>query len=153
MKRRVGDYRPNEPTIVELAAGAIVADEAGESVLLLHYADEDRWGFPKGHVEPGESLEAAARREVGEETGLPSVRFDGEATEVSYRFFDPARSLNVLKVTVYFLAFSGNRTLRREPIFDRHLWTNPAEAAKLLDYETDRQALARAVTRLVGPRR
>jgi len=30
------------------------------------------WTFPKGGVEPGESLEEAAVREVGEETGVPA---------------------------------------------------------------------------------
>lgn len=52
---------------MELGAGGVVFN-AKREVLLLR----DRmgfWVFPKGHPEPGESLEEAAVREVWEETG------------------------------------------------------------------------------------
>ena len=32
--------------------------------------DPERWGFPGGHVEPGEDPETAAHRELAEETGV-----------------------------------------------------------------------------------
>ena len=56
------------------AAGGVVSqrDERGEiEVLLVYRAGGQRdWSFPKGKVEPGETDEACALREVREETNL-----------------------------------------------------------------------------------
>lgn len=52
----------------------LLTDEAGERVLLLREfrlaAGEAVYNFPAGLIEPGESIEQAARRELREETGL-----------------------------------------------------------------------------------
>jgi 8-oxo-dGTP pyrophosphatase MutT (NUDIX family) len=50
------------------AAGGIVTRDGG--VLRVHRPKYDDWTFPKGKLEPGESWEDAALREVAEETGL-----------------------------------------------------------------------------------
>lgn len=52
----------------ETSCGVIVTD--GERLLLGHATRSPRWDIPKGIAEPGESLAAAARRELLEETGL-----------------------------------------------------------------------------------
>ena len=57
-------------------AGAIVfRSERGEARVLLVRARSapHAWIFPKGHVERGESLAAAALREAGEEAGIEGV--------------------------------------------------------------------------------
>ena len=59
---------------VHLFSGVILVDRSGR--LLLQERDEhapidpERWGMPGGHVEQGEGFEAAAYRELAEETGL-----------------------------------------------------------------------------------
>jgi 8-oxo-dGTP diphosphatase len=56
-----------------LGTGVVVLDGDGERVLLIRRARAPRlgqWSLPGGLVEIGETLEAAARREVLEETGL-----------------------------------------------------------------------------------
>jgi 8-oxo-dGTP pyrophosphatase MutT (NUDIX family) len=51
-----------------ISCGVIVSD--GERLLLGHATRSPRWDIPKGIAEPGETLVAAARRELFEETGL-----------------------------------------------------------------------------------
>ena len=64
MGKRSEPYRPDAAIVPELAAGAIVVHDPSGEILLLHELEEDRWCFPKGHVDPGESLGAAALREA-----------------------------------------------------------------------------------------
>lgn len=42
----------------------------GRRVLLSRHRDRDTWETQGGHVEPGESVEAAAERELYEESGV-----------------------------------------------------------------------------------
>jgi 8-oxo-dGTP diphosphatase len=54
-----------------VVAFAIVRRNSGEWLVVRHRRDgEIRWEIPGGHVEAGETLEAAATRETFEETGV-----------------------------------------------------------------------------------
>ena len=53
--------------MIRAAGGVVVRDG---HVLLVHRARYDDWSLPKGKLEPGETWEAAALREVEEETGV-----------------------------------------------------------------------------------
>ncbi len=55
--------------IIIVYAGGCIFNKNGE-VLLQKRADCNKWGFPGGAIELGETPEMAAKREVKEETGL-----------------------------------------------------------------------------------
>jgi ADP-ribose pyrophosphatase YjhB (NUDIX family) len=83
----------------KLVAGALFELDGG--VLLVQRAIEPgygKWTFPGGFVERGETAEAAAEREVLEETGL-EVRTSGIVGLYSYEGQVPAIAVFTAKVT------------------------------------------------------
>jgi 8-oxo-dGTP pyrophosphatase MutT (NUDIX family) len=58
--------RPNE-----ISSGGVVVRRAPKGYEVCLVSDGQHWGFPKGLIEPGETPEMAAMREVSEETGIP----------------------------------------------------------------------------------
>lgn len=147
MPARSGPYRPREPIVAELAAGAVLLDGSGKRTLLLHQSAEDRWCFPKGHVDPGESIGEAAVREIREETGFSEVRLGPEITAVSYRFYRPRTRENVYKSVVYFVARTRERDARPEALFDRAEWVSLRTARDRVRFATDRQVLDALIRR------
>jgi 8-oxo-dGTP diphosphatase len=68
------------------AAGGLVhriRDDGVDEVLVVHRPAYDDWSFPKGKLLRGESEEAAAVREVEEETGL-RCRLERELSTTQY---------------------------------------------------------------------
>jgi 8-oxo-dGTP pyrophosphatase MutT (NUDIX family) len=148
VRRSVEPFRPEVPVVAELAAGAVLVHRSSGRLLMLHHRKEDRWCFPKGHVEPGESLTQTARREVAEETGQRSFTLGPEVRQVTYRFYRPRTGVNVVKTTVYFLGFTDDTEIFPERLFDRSGWFSIAEASTMVAYDTDRETLVAAKAQL-----
>jgi 8-oxo-dGTP diphosphatase len=118
------------------AAGGVVSDQEGRVAIVYRPKYED-WTFPKGKLEPGESEEEAAVREVHEETGL-EVELGRELGYVEYT--DPKGRPK----TVHYWVMSvngGEFTPNREVSELR--WLPLEEAPALLSYDRDREILGR----------
>ncbi len=147
MRLRSSPYDASQPIVAELAAGGVVLRHRDRQVLLLHEEVEDRWTLPKGHVEKGESLLAAAEREVREETGIHNLHLEADLGEVTYRFFDPGKGSNVLKVVVYFLFSTPEEKTVPEAIFDQVRWSPIPEAVREVHYGVEQSVLSRVLQR------
>jgi ADP-ribose pyrophosphatase YjhB (NUDIX family) len=82
-----------------LTVDALVFDDAGRVLLIERRGDPPGWAVPGGFVDAGETLEAAAARELLEETGLAASRL-----EQFHTYSDPARDPRHPTVTLVFLA-------------------------------------------------
>ena len=72
----------------EVSAGGIVfrRDADGTPRFLLIKDSYQHWGFPKGHLESGESPVVAAMRETREETGLADLVVQGPIRIIDWHF-------------------------------------------------------------------
>jgi 8-oxo-dGTP diphosphatase len=134
---------PGQRTVT--AAGGLVLDGHGPGtrVLVVHRPAYDDWTLPKGHVEPDERLEAAAVREVHEETGVRGL-------VVSHLGATTHPVGDTIKHVHWFLMRpDAGSADPRERIADEEVdaavWWPLAEAIRRLTYPSERQLLAGAV--------
>ena len=110
------------------AAGGVVVDDRGEALLMRR---NGRWDLPKGHIEPGESPEVCAAREIAEETGIRAevVR---PLCDTWHAYWFPKTARWELKRTHWFLLRGGEGvpTPQTEEGVEEVVWCSPARAAE-----------------------
>jgi 8-oxo-dGTP pyrophosphatase MutT (NUDIX family) len=113
------------------AAGGVVLRDGRMAV--VHRPRYDDWSLPKGKLDSDESFEAAALREVEEETGL-RCRLIRELPVVEYEVRGRP------KVVRYWAMEVEDETpfVPNEEV-DEVRWLEPREALALLSYDRDRE--------------
>ena len=76
-----------DPALMPPSAGAIVFRRGAAEREVLMIAGHRAWSFPKGRMEPGETPEQTALREVFEETGYRIRLIEGFSCFFSRRIY------------------------------------------------------------------
>lgn len=130
----------------EVSAGGVVVRGTEDRTVLLAgrrtRAGELVWGLPKGLVEPGESPEAAATREVREETGW-TARITEDLGEIDYWYVWEGERVH--KVVRFYLmeALAGDESLRDQEM-EEVAWFPLAEGLVRAGFRSEREVLERA---------
>ena len=135
----------------EVSAGGVVYRRSDDGVEIVLAARRTRrgdlaWGLPKGLIEPEETPEEAAVREVREETGLEA---EVEASLGDIRYFYVWEGVRVRKAVHFFLmrATGGDVSLHDHEMEDVQ-WFPLSVALRRAKYKVEREVLQRAAERL-----
>lgn len=122
----------------EKSCGAVVLD--GDKVLIIQQ-NEGHWGFPKGHVEEGETEVQTAVREIKEETNI-DVKVDDK-----YRYVEVySPKENVEKEVVFFVASKvGGNVVAQEEEVQNIEWLSITNAMERLTYESSKRVLRNVI--------
>jgi len=109
-----------------IEAGGGVVRNGNDDILAIYR--RKRWDLPKGKLDPGETFEEAAVREVIEETGLKTVE-RGALITTTLHSFRNRRDIRSLKVTKWYGMTTPDMKLvcQAEEDIEEAIWVNPHE--------------------------
>jgi 8-oxo-dGTP pyrophosphatase MutT (NUDIX family) len=128
-----------QPGNLVLAAGGILLRQAKSGrfeVAVVHRpSPRDDWSLPKGKLDPGETLDACALREVEEETGMRCRLLDVVGTTEYVDRRGRPKGVTYWLMEVVEGAFSANEEV------DDLRWLELDMARRALSYQHDRRLL------------
>lgn len=136
------------PTREQVSAGGVAfRKRAGKIyVALISVGEQARWQLPKGIVGKNESNEAAALREVREETGL-ETEMVAPVEVVEYWYFSGSgeRRVRFHKFVHFFLLrYKSGVTTDHDAEVNEARWVEIQEAEEMLAFASEKRVVARA---------
>jgi len=128
--------------MMERSCGGIIF--YGKEYLLLKYG-WGHWGFVKGNIEKGESLEETFLRGAEEEAGLKKenlILIEGFREKISYFYRKEGKT--IFKLVIYLLAESNTKNVRLSFEHTDYVWLTFDKALEKITYEGDKNVLKKA---------
>lgn len=128
--------------IYERSCGAVVFREIGGMTrfLLIKNRRSAHWGFPKGHVEMGETDQQTAYREVLEETGIHVKFLPDFVTRSQYSIQGKVEK----SVSIFLATTDDTSTIIQKEEIEDYVWLGYEKAQARLKFENDHAILDKA---------
>jgi 8-oxo-dGTP pyrophosphatase MutT (NUDIX family) len=154
---RLNNMTREKPSpVVEISAGGFVVSKTDSTLVALmarfNRGGKLEWCVPKGHLEPGETKEQAALREVFEETGLKAEITD-YLGDVSYTFNQKGKNVSKT-VHVYLMnQVAGELTMENDPNHEASelAWVKLSELINKLSHVNEKR-IAQVALELIEAR-
>ena len=123
------------------SAGGVVVNKRGQ--ILVVNQDGLTWSLPNGHIDKNENAEAAARREIYEESGISDLEFIKKLG--SYKRYKIGKGgkgeeKSELKMITMFLFKTPQNLLKPVDVKNPEArWVNKEEVVKLLTHPKDKE--------------
>ena len=128
--------------LYEHSCGAVVSRiiNGHRRYLLIKNRRSAHWGFPKGHIERGETEIETAKREVLEETGIHIDILPNFVENSEYSIKGKVEK----SVSIFLARTRDTRTMIQKEEIDDYIWLEYPNALKTLKFSNDRSILEKA---------
>lgn len=132
------------------AGGIVIRRNAAEQieVLLIQHRAHRGWGFPKGWVEPGETPQQAAIREVEEESGA-RAEIVADLLPTRYHYVNRQKQRVTKTVTWYLMRYLGEGNQTHAFEVSAVEWLPLEEVHARLTYKNDKDLFAAALGEII----
>jgi 8-oxo-dGTP pyrophosphatase MutT (NUDIX family) len=133
-------YHPNHEELLnkfskiikkEVAAGGVVTNNKGKVLFIFR---NEKWDLPKGKLDPGESIEECALREVEEETGVKDLVLENPL-QTTYHIFKRNDKYRLKEVFWFAMGtdYKGPLVGQIEEGIEKVKWKGPNKIKKALE--------------------
>ena len=127
----------------EKSCGCIIIKD--QKVLLVYEKNRNFWGFPKGHMEDGETEIETALREVKEEVGL-----DVEIDKKRRYTLNYVINNEIDKTTVLYIAKAKNeKIIMQESEIENTKWCSFEEALNMLTFDDWKEMFKKVIDDII----